>query len=160
MNILAQLFSGQLGDLIKGIISEFHMDPEKKAQYEAQLAQIQQQAIIGDQQLEAKLSETAGENIRAEESSGDKYTVRARPTVLYVVLAILVFNLVIVKILSYAYNRTFVQIDLPDPLLWLFGSIILGYTGARSWDKFIQAPGESTLQVPGIKIGNTSPPQK
>ena len=160
MNIHAQLFSGQLGDLIKGIISEFHMDPETKAKYEAQLAQIQQQAILGDQQLEAKLAETAGANIRAEQTSGDKYTVRARPTVLYVVLAILVANLVIFPILSYASNRTFVQINLPDALLWLFGSIILGYTGARSWDKFIQAPGESTLQLPGIKIGNTSPPKQ
>ena len=160
MNILQQLLSGTLGNLITSLINEFHLDPEKKAQYEVQMAQLQAQAAQADADLEAKLADTAGQNIRAEETSGDKYTVRARPTVLYVVLGILVFNLVIVKILSYASNRTFAQIDLPDPLLWLFGSIILGYVGARSWDKFIQAPGESTLQLPGgIKIGNTSPPK-
>ena len=136
------------------------VNTETKAKYEAQLAQIQQQAILGDQQLEAKLQETAGQNIRAEETSGDKYISHARPSVLYVVLAALASDLIVFPLLSYVHNRTFISLNIPDPILWLMGSIVLGYTGARSWDKFIQAPGESTLQLPGIKIGNTSPPKQ
>src|SRR5690242_16294761 len=108
MNILAQLFSGQLGDLIKGIISEFHMDPEKKAQYEAQLAQIQQQAVLGDQQLEAHLADAASANIRAEADSGDKYTSRARPSVIYLVLTILAADLIVFPLLSFIFTRQFV----------------------------------------------------
>ena len=71
----------------------------------------------------------AGENIRAETMSGDKFTSRARPLFLYICNFILLWNYVVVPLLG----RT--PIEFPEPMFWLFGSVMLGYVGARTWEK-------------------------
>jgi hypothetical protein len=48
---------------------------------------------------------------------------------MYIVEAILLCNYIIFPLI----NRT--PLALPEPLFWLFGSAVLGYTGARSWEK-------------------------
>jgi hypothetical protein len=73
--------------------------------------------------------EAASANIRAEATNGDKFTSRARPLFLYVCNVILVWNYIIVP------TRGLTPVAFPDPLFWLFGSVMLGYVGARSWEK-------------------------
>ncbi len=65
----------------------------------------------------------------AEATNGDKYTSRARPTFLYVCNVILAWNYILVPMLGRK------PIEFPEPPLWLFGSVMLGYVGARSWEK-------------------------
>jgi hypothetical protein len=79
---------------------------------------------------EVKLTDIAGQNIRAETQSDDKYTKRMRPTFGYIVCFILLWNFVITPLFKDA------PLDLPEALYWLFGSTILGYVGARSFDKY------------------------
>jgi hypothetical protein len=73
--------------------------------------------------------EAAGANIRAEATNGDKYTSRARPTFLYVCNVILACNYLVFPLSGRK------PIDFPEPLFWLFGSVMIGYVGARSWEK-------------------------
>ena len=137
MGILQNILGGTLLDSVKGIIGEFHTSPEVKAQMQAALDANKTQIELAQLNLEAKAqdvlareTEAASANIRAEAASGDKYTSRARPSFLYVMLGILATNYVVFPLLGKA------ALVFPDALFWLFGSCMLGYTGARTWEKY------------------------
>jgi hypothetical protein len=100
------------------------------AQREHELVKMQLEMEMAEQEAITKEIETASANIRAEAMSGDKYTSRARPSFIYMMLAIMICNYVVFPIIGRA------MLEFPEPLFWLFGSVMLGYTGARSWEKF------------------------
>jgi hypothetical protein len=136
MPLIEQLLGSSLIDSVKGIISEFHVDPTVKAQMlaaadangkEIELKQIELEEKAQDE-LAAEIN-AASANIRAEASNGDKYTSRARPSFIYVMLLLLIFNY---GVIPFTHGK---PLEWPDPLFWLFGSAMLGYTGARTWEK-------------------------
>lgn len=141
MPLLDTLIGGNLGELFSKIVGTFKLSPETAAQL--QLAQMAHAADLQkmENELEATAQatlarevEAASANIRAEATSGDRYTSRARPSFIYVMLGILVANYVVFPLLEHP------AIQFPDALFWLFGSCMLGYTGARTWEK-IGLPG-------------------
>lgn len=129
MAILDSIIGGGVGQLVKDVVGTFKLSPEAKLEFDKQMAENEFKLKQMDAELESKLADTASANIQAEEKSGDKYTSRARPTFLYIVEFILLWNYVAVPL----FKQTPVQ--LPEPLFWLFGSVMLGYVGARSWEK-------------------------
>ncbi len=120
---------GGIGDLVQKVVGTFKLSPEAKLEFDKALAENDYNLKKMDADLESKLSDTAASNIQAEEKSGDKYTSRARPTFLYMMEFILFCNYVVFPIAGRA------PIQFPDALFWLFGSCMLGYTGARTWEK-------------------------
>lgn len=136
MGLLDAIVGGGVGKLIKDVVGTFKLSPQAQMEFDDKLASRAHELALKDRELEAKLAEYASKevevasaNIRAETASGDKYTSRARPTFLYVMMGVYVNNYVL---LPWA---TRMPIDFPEALHWLFGSAILGYTGARSWEK-------------------------
>ena len=136
MPLLDTLIGGNLGDLFQKIVGAFKLPPEQAAQL--QMAQLQHAADLAkiesdlEAQAQAALArevEAASANIRADAASGDKYTSRARPSFIYVMLAILAGNYILFPLIHYP------PLVFPDALFWLFGSCMLGYTGARTWEK-------------------------
>jgi len=137
MPILDQLLGGGIGQIFKDVVGTFKLSPEDKAKFQATIDENQTQIQLAQLALESKAQETlareteaAGANIRAEAASGDKYTSRARPSFLYVMLGILSANYVVFPLVG----KT--SLVFPDALFWLFGSCMLGYTGARTWEKY------------------------
>jgi len=137
MPLLDQILGGGVGQLFKDVVGTFRLSAEDKAKFQAAIDENAKEVQLAQIALEAKVQDTlareteaASNNIRAEAASGDKYTSRARPSVIYVVLAILSANYVVFPLAGKA------ALTFPDALFWLFGSCVLGYTGARSWDKF------------------------
>ena len=137
MPLLDQLFSGGIGQAFKDIVGTFKLSPEDKAKFQAAIDENQKEIQLAQIALEAKAQDTvareveaASSNIRAEAASGDKYTSRARPSFLYVMLGILSANYVLFPLVG----KT--SLVFPDALFWLFGSCMLGYTGARTWEKY------------------------
>jgi hypothetical protein len=133
---LLKLFGGDIGDIFTKIYGSFKLSPEKAAEFEAlkethaaDLAKLQLEMQERANDAITQEIEAASANIRAEATNGDKYTSRARPTFLYICNLILFWNYLIVPTMG----RTPVQF--PEPLFWLFGSVMLGYVGARSWEK-------------------------
>jgi len=133
---LNSILGSNLGKVFTDVVGEFHLSAEDKAKFqqaiadntkEVQLAQIELEAHAQDEL--AREVEAASANIRAEAASGDKYTSRARPSFLYVMLGILAANYVLFPLIGKA------ALVFPDALFWLFGSCMLGYTGARTWEK-------------------------
>ena len=138
MAFLDALFGGGVGKLVKDVVGTFKLSPEAKLEFEKALAENEFKLKQMDAELESKLADTASANIRAETTSSDKFTSRARPMFMYTVNAILAWNYIVVPI----FGRN--PVELPEALFWLFGSSILGYVGARSWEK-----------VSGIKGGSS-----
>ena len=129
MALIDTILGGGVGKLIKDIVGTFKLSPEAKLEFDKELAENEFKLKQMDAELESKLADTASANIRAESGSTDKYTSRARPTFLYIVEFILLWNYVAVPL----FKQT--PVILPEPLFWLFGSVMLGYVGARSWEK-------------------------
>ncbi|SRR6266849_1506964 len=137
MPLLDQLFSGGIGQAFKDIVGTFKLSPEDKAKFQAAIDENQKEIQLAQIALEAKAQDTvareveaASGNIRAEAATGDKFTSRARPSFLYIMQGILVCNYVVFPLLGKA------ALAFPDAIFWLFGSCMLGYTGARTWEKF------------------------
>ncbi len=137
MPLLDQILGGGVGQFVSGLIDKFHMSPEDKAKFQAAIDANQKEIQLAQIALESKAQDTlareteaASANIRADAATGDKFTSRARPSFIYVMLGILVANYVVFPILARP------AIAFPDALFWLFGSCMLGYTGARSWEKY------------------------
>lgn len=148
--MLEKIIGGSVGEIATKIISLFKLDPAIAVQHEKEMAQIAAEAAAKVQDAATAEIEAASANIRADAATGDKYTQRARPTFMYFVMVVLGCNYVIFPIFKIA------TIDLPQSLYWLFGSAVLGYTGARTWEKFMLTDGESTFQAPfGFKASQT-----
>jgi hypothetical protein len=129
---IGSIIGGAVGDTVKKIVGVFKADPTVVEQNKFELAKIE--AELQEKVLEAATREVeaASANIRAETGSSDKFTSRARPMFMYAVEFILVWNYVIVPLFKQ------VPVNLPEPIFWLFGSAVLGYTGARSWEKMAE----------------------
>lgn|SRR5574341_311153 len=153
---LSSLLSGGLGQLFKDVVGTFKLSPEKKAELDTILESHSHELAIKEVELEGKIAdsvsreiEAASANIRAEATNGDKYTARARPTFMYIINFILAWNYVVAPLIKRPV------LELPDMLFWLFGSAVLGYTGARAWEKVMALPGESSVSLPfGTKSMN------
>jgi hypothetical protein len=136
LDLMTKLFGGDIGDVFSKIVGTFKLSPDKAAELEAlkethaaDLAKLQVELEEKASDAISREVEAASANIRAEATNGDKYTSRARPTFLYVCNVILAWNYILVPTLGRK------PIEFPEPLFWLFGSVMLGYVGARSWEK-------------------------
>ena len=136
-DLFLKLFGADdLGDVFSKIVGTFKLSPEKAAELES--LKLQNAAAIQKMQMDMEARaqdaitrevEAASENIRAEATNGDKYTSRARPTFIYVCNVIICWNYIVVPLMKEK------PVEFPEPLFWLFGSVMLGYVGARSWEK-------------------------
>jgi hypothetical protein len=113
--------------------------PDSAAREQAKVALLAQEGRQALSEMEVALSA-----ILAEAQSADPWTSRARPTFLYVMYAAigLCFGGGVLGIwwpdhvTTAAQNISNLLGAIPDDLWWLFGAGYLGYTGARSFDKW------------------------
>lgn len=140
---------------VTGLIAQFHLSPEQAAQAQQAVADAAAKAQKDAQDYDAKLNDIAGQNIRSETGSADKYTARARPSFMYVVISVIGFNYIGVPIAE-MFGSKVVPIVLPSDLLTLFGICITGYVVSRSIDKTMALPGDSAVSFLGMKVGNKS----
>lgn len=152
---LAGIFGGNIGDTVAKVASIFKVPPEQVEEHRFELDKLQ--AEMQSKLIDSAMAEVnaASANIQAEAKSGDAYTVRSRPTFLYVCYAVIIFNFIAVPIVQFFTHRPVGFINLPQELYWLFGAGYLGYTGASHWSDFMALPGKSEMNLPfGIKMGN------
>lgn len=158
---VTDLFASAIGPAFDGIsklIGEFHMSPEEKQQAQQAIADAQAKASQAAQDYDVQLNSIAGENIRADASSGDKFTQRARPLFMYIIEAILVFNFIVVTGFQLVTGKVISPVVLPADLLTLFGVCVTGYVFNRTAEKIAGMSGDSNVSLLGglIKAGNKS----
>jgi hypothetical protein len=119
------------------IIDKIFPDPTAAAQAKALLMSSEAQAEIAKVQTDLSA-------ILAEANSADPWTSRARPSFLYIVYIFILFALPMGVLSAFkpdiakavAEGVRLWLLAFPDQLYWLFGAGYLGYTGARSFDKW------------------------
>ena len=141
-------------EVIDAITKEAETNPEMQ-----KLLQDHEATMVG---LALQDAEGARQLIREGLKSEDAYVRRVRPTFLYLIYVLLIFNFIVMPILSGVAGigveivqltaegaittngaeavetiavNTIVYPELPEPLWWAFTSSFLGYAGFRSWDK-------------------------
>jgi hypothetical protein len=140
MTLLAALAPGLIeagGRLLDRLIP----DPTEREQAKLLLFQAEGQQALAELQ-------TSLLAILAEAGSADPWTSRARPTFLYVIYGVILLCVIgsIVgiwwpeQVFQASENLSHLLGAIPESLWWLFGAGYLGYTGARSFDKW-RAPG-------------------
>lgn len=133
MNLLAKLFGSNMLDGVSKLIDAVHLDPTKAAELKAHFADLTAQAEQADRDLDAKLNDIAGQNIRAESSSDDSFVRRARPYFLYVITTCIALNLIL-PMFNHLLGGTIQPLDL-GAYTSLFRDAFLGYTVARTVEK-------------------------
>jgi hypothetical protein len=129
MPILTDILSSTIGDTISKIVGIFKVSPEKQLEASTEITKIQLELQGKLQDALTAEVQAASANIQADAKSGDKYTSRARPSFIYVMLGIFICNYIVFPLIDRA------PLSFPEALFWLFGSCMLGYTGARTWEK-------------------------
>ena len=132
LNLLTQLLP-VVGEVIDRVV------PDPKAREEAKLQMVKQAQEGKFKQAEQQLSV-----IMAEAQSKDPWTSRARPAFLYVVYLLILTSIPMAIVHAFNPERSQRLIDgfngwltaIPEPIITLFGVGYLGYTGARSYEKF------------------------
>jgi hypothetical protein len=118
------------------IIDKFFPDPAEAAKAKVDLLQMQQNGEL--EQVRVQMSA-----IMAEAQSTDPWTSRARPSFLYVVYVLMLWSLPMGVLFVFnpeAAGRFTVGFKgwldaIPEPILTLFGTVMLGYVVGRSWEK-------------------------
>lgn len=152
---IQDVLGSSLLDSVKGIIAEFHMSPEDKAKLQAQLDAEKEQFALAENDYNMKLNDIAGQNIRAEEQSGDKFTMRARPAVIWVGLLMFFWNYCFVP--TAAMHWHIPALPIPDTFSEIWGVVVTGYVFSRTADKLMALPGDSQIKLPfGVQISNNS----
>ena len=113
--------------------------PDPKAREAAKLKLIQEAQAGKLKEVEKQLSA-----IVAEAQSKDPWTSRARPTFLYVVYLLILTSIPMALVHAFNPELALRLIEgfhgwlaaIPESIITLFGVGYLGYTGARSYDKY------------------------
>ena len=132
LNLLTSLLP-----LVSGVLDKVIPDP--KAREAAKLKLIQEAQSGKLQEVEKQLSA-----IVAEAQSKDPWTSRARPTFLYVVYLLILTSIPMALVHAFNPELSLRLIEgfhgwlsaIPESIVTLFGVGYLGYTGARSYDKY------------------------
>ena len=146
MGLMDSLFGGGVGKLVQDVVGTFKLSPAARQEFEKALEDHRFELEKLDRAYDSKLLdaqtkeiEAASANIRAEASSGDPYTSRARPTFLYLIYVILAWNYILIPTVLLFKGQPPAPINLPPDLLTLFGAGYLGYVHYRSKDKALEA---------------------
>ncbi|MBE8182530.1 MAG: hypothetical protein HAW61_03275 [Candidatus Portiera sp.] len=117
-----------------GLIDKLHLSKQEKLQFKERM---QSMVLDHQKEVEKTLQEQArstADIIVAEVKQDDKYTKRARPTVIYVGIILIIWGYVIAPLLNGYYGAGIV-IEIPDFFWHSWAAIVAVYAGGRSYEK-------------------------
>lgn len=118
------------------LIDKLIPDPEAKAKAQLELAKMAQDGQLEEMKIQMSA-------IIAEAQSADPWTSRARPSFLYVVYILLLWSIPMGVLTVFKPEAAQLFTDgfkgwmhaIPEPILTLFGTVMLGYVVGRSYEK-------------------------
>ncbi|MFO8001233.1 MAG: holin family protein [Marinilabilia sp.] len=141
MSVFKKIFSGSLTgviDSVSDVIDRFSLTEEEKQEFKLEM----QSRLL---QMEKELEETyrtelesRSDIIKAEMTQGDRFTKRARPTIIYCGLAFIFIVYVVIPLIAYisgAPGDALPDIQLPDEFWWAWGTVVSVYGAGRSAEK-------------------------
>lgn len=123
-------------DVGSKLIDKLIPDPEAKAKAQLELLKMQQDGRLDEMKTQMSA-------ILAEAQSADPWTSRARPSFLYVVYILLLWSIPmgVLTVFNPQAAQAFTEgfkdwmNSIPEPVLTLFGTVMLGYVVGRSYEK-------------------------
>ena len=149
-NFLTKIFTsgvGEFAEKIGGVADRFIHTKDEKAAFTLEMEALLQKR---DSEIEATIQkelDTAARVIEAEMNQDDKYTKRARPTIIYTGLVMFVLNSIIFPKLAVAavlLNDPAMQalvvsalqpVIIPDAFILAWGGVVAIYSGGRTLEK-------------------------
>jgi hypothetical protein len=127
---------GELADKIGGVVDRFVHTGDEKAAVMIELEKLAQQSASELENTMRTELQTKEKIMVAELTSGDSYTKRARPTVVYAGLVIIFINYVLAPILArFAGIQDFPELTLPTEFWYGWSGIVATWSVGRSMER-------------------------
>jgi hypothetical protein len=127
LDIIGKIIGGATG-----IIDKVVPDPNLAEKLKHELTSMGMN--IGSEEAKAEI-EAKRDIIVQELKQNDKYTKRARPTVVYGGLFFIFINYVLFPVVSYFIDGNMPKIEMPEAFWWAWSSVIGIYSIGRSAEK-------------------------
>ena len=135
---LGKLVGGLGGELLetgKEIADEFIESPEERKEFALRYERLITDRLQSTQAALAARFEMVANVIQAEMASGDNYTKRARPTVVYAGLAMIFINYILVPFVGLFVDGDVAAFPLPTEFWVAWGGVVGLWTVGRSAEK-------------------------
>lgn len=138
---LSNIFSGGVKDVLEGVggvIDEFHTSPEEKNDMMVKFEQvITDRFSVLQESVKARYQKVA-QLIQAEMASGDNFTKRARPSVVYFGLCMIFVNYLLVPLIQTHSGPETVEAFPLSTEFWIAWAGVVGiWTIGRSAEKYV-----------------------
>ena len=152
LNLLAGPVKG-LVDSVGGIIDDLSTSDEERAEAKRKLAALARSAEADVRDHAETIAGYQRDVIRAELEQDDRYTKRARPTLVYAGLVALFLNHIVLPWSAHFTGATVPAIDLPAEFWWGWTGVVGAWAVGRSVEKKARInrdePGRLTRLVTG-----------
>lgn len=138
MSWFTRIFSSSFGALVEqvgNVADKFHLSGEEKQQFKLEL-----EALL--QRRDSEIEETVRSELEAKErilvaelGQSDRFTKRARPTVVYAGLGFIFFNYALVPALGRLSGAEVAPLELPEEFWWGWSGIVATWSVGRSMEK-------------------------
>ena len=138
MSWFSKIFSGSVGTFVEkvgGVIDRFTLTKEEKEQFKIDMASLVQERdsdIEETIRTRLKVKETI---LVAELTQGDKYTKRARPTVVYAGLGFIFYIYCLVPVVAKIFGSDMPPLTLPDAFWAGWSGIVATWSIGRTMEK-------------------------
>jgi len=139
MSFLSNLFSSSVGNVIRDVgdvVDKFHLSGEEKQKFKLEMESLLQKRDAELQQTLRTEFESKERIMVAELQQDDKYTKRARPTVVYAGLLFTLINYVLVPTFARLFGKEIQPFALPTDFWVAWGGVVGVYAMGRSAEKF------------------------
>lgn len=141
MSIFSKLFSGgvsEVVDSVGNVLDKFTLSKQEKEEIKLEMqGRLMQMESEVEETYRTEL-ETRANIIKSELAQGDRYTKRARPTIIYMGLLFIFIVHVMVPVIAYIAGTpkaNMPEISLPEEFWWAWGVVVGVYGAGRSAEK-------------------------
>ena len=138
MGLFKKLFTGGIGTVIEkvgGVVDEFHLSKEEKARLQLELkSMLLKRENEIDETLRTEM-QAQKDTLVAELTQGDVYTKRARPTVVYAGLAIIIINNIILPTIFHLTGNNIDPFKIPTEFWVGWSGIVATWSIGRTMEK-------------------------
>lgn len=163
MQWLSSLFAGgtsKLVDSIGGVVDDLFTTEEEKGeldlkreQLKLKLRQVLQAERAETEKTVRQSLESRDRVIKAEMQSGNNYVRAARPTIVYVGLATVVYNYCVIPTVQMVFGEEILPFNLPAEFWAAFATVVSVWSGGRSWER-ISGRNRLTQGITGTPVGS------
>ncbi len=138
MSWLTNVLGGSIGKVLDAggaLADRFIQTADEKSAFKLEFEKLIQKRDSEIEQTFRTTIEAKERVMVAELKHGDAYTKRARPTVVYVGLAAIIFNYCVIPTISVILDRVFPPFELPTEFWAAWGGVVATWSIGRTMEK-------------------------